>query len=270
MTRKAIDTGTNTPDAVLAKETGVDKTLYKGLLLVELLSKTRRAGVSELAAQTGLTKSNVHRLMQTLCRVGWVRKVEADSSYELSYRCWEVAQSWLSSFDMPRIAGPFLADLAAETQETVHLGVLEGSDVTFVVTIDSPLPLRTYMRRGSRAPAYCVATGKAILAFLPPEEAPPLPDKLLSYAAGSLLNPEQIEAELQLTRERGYATNRAEWQDQINGIAAPVYVGGGTSGSVIAAVGLSGPAERLNQAAIRRYAPKVKAAAAAIGKAIMS
>src|SRR5690606_1681229 len=138
----------------------------------------------------------------------------------------------------------------------------------FVVTIDSPFPLRTYMRRGSRAPAYCVATGKAILAFLPPEEAPPLPEKLLSYAAGSLLTPEQIEAELQLTRERGYAINRAEWQDHINGVAAPVHAG--ESGSVVAAVGLSGPAERLNQAAIRRFAPKVKAAAAAIGKAIIS
>jgi IclR family KDG regulon transcriptional repressor len=233
-------------------EQGVDKTLFKGLLLVELLSKSGRAGVSELAQLAGLNKSNVHRLLQTLCRVGWARKVEEDNSYELSFRPWEVAQNWLSTFDLPRIAGPHLATLAAATQETVHLGLLEDQEVVFIVNIQSPQAVRTYVGRGSRAPAQAVASGRAILAFLPPEKMPPLPP--------------EVAAELERTRRRGYAVNRGEWQEQVNGIAAPVYAGSSTT--VIAAVGLTGPADRLNQTAIRRYAPLVLAAAAAISHAI--
>jgi IclR family KDG regulon transcriptional repressor len=249
-------------------EKTVDKTLSKGVLLVELLSKRGRGGISELALKTGLTKSNVHRLMQTLCRVGWVRKVEEDNSYELSYKLWEIAQNWISTFDLPRIAGRHLAELAAATQETVHLGILEGGDVVFIVTIDSPQAVRTHSGMGSRAPAYCVATGKAILAFLPPEKAPALPERPTKYASGSILSTDEIEAELERTRRRGYAINRAEWQDQVNGIAAPVYAG--SSASVIAAVGVTGPAERMNQTAMRRFAPMVQAAAMAISKAMVA
>jgi IclR family transcriptional regulator, KDG regulon repressor len=233
-------------------EQSVDKTLYKGLLLIELLSKSGRAGVSELAQRAELSKSNVHRLLQTLHRAGWVCKVEEDKSYELSVRAWEVAQNWLSTFDLPRIARPHLATLASATQETVHLGLLEDDEVVFIVNIESPQAVRSYVGRGGRAPAQAVATGRAILAFLPPEKMP-------------ILSP-SLATELERTRCRGYAVNRGEWQEQVNGIAAPIYAG--ASKTVIAAVGLSGPADRLNQTAIRRYAPLVVAAAATISQAI--
>jgi IclR family KDG regulon transcriptional repressor len=233
-------------------EQSVDKTLYKGLQLIELLSKSGRAGVSELAQLAELNKSNVHRLLQTLCRAGWVRKVDEDKSYELSVRTWEIAQNWLSTFELPLIARPHLAKLAAASQETVHLGLLEDDEVVFIVNIESPHAVRSYVGRGGRAPAHAVASGRAILAFLPPEKMPALPPELA--------------AELERTRSRGYAVNRGEWQEQVNGIAAPVYAG--SSKTVIAAVGLTGPADRLNQTAIRRYAPLVVAAATAISHAI--
>lgn len=233
-------------------EPAVDKTLFKGLLLIEMLSKSGSAGVSELALRADLNKSNVHRLLQTLCRAGWVRKVEEGKSYELSIKTWEVAQSWLSTFDLPLIAQPHLATLAAASQETVHLGLLEGDEVAFIANIESQQAVRSYVGRGGRAPAQAVATGRAILAFLPPEKLP-------SLSA-------EVSAELERTRARGYAINRGEWQERVNGIAAPIYVG--ASNTVIAAIGLTGPADRLNQTAIRRYAPLVVDAAAAISQAI--
>jgi DNA-binding IclR family transcriptional regulator len=244
----------------------VDKTLAKGLRLVELLGAGGRAGVSELAAATGLTKSNVHRLLQTLCRLGWARRVPADSSYELTSRNWEVAQNWIARFDLPRLAGPHLAELAAKTREAVHLAVLEGTDVVFMATINPPRAIRTYTPRGSRAPAHCVATGKAILAHLAPGELPPFPERLERFARHGIATLGELLRELERVRRRGYALNRGEWQDDVNGIAAPVLAG--RADAVVASVGLSGPADRLNQTAMRRFLPHVLAAARAIARAI--
>lgn len=244
----------------------VDKTLSKGLRLVELLGTTGRGGVSELAVKTGLTRSNVHRLLQTLCRIGWVQKVEQDSSYELSYKTWEVAQNWIARLDLPRIAGPHLASLAADTRETVHMGVLRGEDVVFISTIDTPLAVRTYTPLGSRAPAHCVATGKVLLAWLPADQRPQLPESLYKYSEQSIGTRAELEVDLDRSRERGYAINRSEWQSGVNGIAAPVFAGSGQS--VIAAVGLSVPAERLNRVAMRKLAPRVIEAAQAISAAV--
>jgi IclR family transcriptional regulator, KDG regulon repressor len=244
----------------------VDKTLTKGLHLMELMSCSGAMGISALAGQTGLTKSNVHRLVKTLCVVGWVQKVETDSTYKLSSKIWEIGQRWISHFDLPRIAGPCLASLASKTQETVHLGVLDGDDVVFLVTIDSPLAVRAYTPLGSRAPAYCVATGKALLAFLPAAQRRPLPEAFARYTSQSITSRKKLDEELERIRRRGYAMNRSEWQEGVNGIAAPVFAG--RTNSVIGSVGLSGPAERLNQKAMRCLATVVQDAALAISEAV--
>jgi DNA-binding IclR family transcriptional regulator len=249
-----------------AGQPGIDKTLSKGLRLVEMLGKDGRSGISDLAARSGMTKSNVHRLLQTLMRAGWARKVPGSSGYELSSRAWEVAQNWIARFDLPRFAGPYLAKLAAATLETVHLAVLDGADVVFMATINAPRAIRTYTPLGSRAPAHRVATGKAILAFLPPEQLPAFPERLARLTRNGAATRAELLRELERARERGYAANRAEWQEGVNGLAAPVFAGAG--GPVVASIGLSGPADRLNAAALRRFLPQVLVAAKATTHAI--
>jgi DNA-binding IclR family transcriptional regulator len=242
-----------------AVATPIDKTLYKGLQLIEMLAKNGRGGISELSGKSGLTKSNVHRLLQTLSRVGWVHQ-KGDQGYELSFKLWELAQDWLLRFDLPRIAGSWLSQLAAVTEETVHLAVMEQSDVVFIATLETPKAIRIHAPLGSRAPAHCTATGKAILAFLSPDE--------LQHINQALANREQTRllTELERTRKRGYALNYGEWQESVNGIAAPVFMG--SSSTVIASVGVFGPAARLNQNTIRRIAPAIRNAAKGISNDI--
>jgi len=241
----------------------VDKTLSKGLHLIEMLARSGSSGVSRLAAEGGYTRSNVHRLLQTLCRTGWTRQT-ADGSYELSFKLWEIAQNWLLRLDLPRIAGPHLAALAAQTEETVHLAVLDRADVVFIATLETPKPVRIHAPLGSRAPAHCTATGKAILAFLPPIQQSHLTAQS-SGATGHSLTGKQLLADLDRTRRRGYALNTVEWQDDVNGVAAPIFLG--SSDTVIASIGIFGPAARLNQAAVRRFSPLICDAAKGISQA---
>jgi IclR family transcriptional regulator, KDG regulon repressor len=241
-------------------DTPIDKTLSKGLHLIEMLAKNGHGGISELAENSGLTKSNVHRLLQTLCRVGWARQTSVLGNYELSFKLWEMAQDWLLRFDLPRIAGPWLAKLAAATEETVHLAVMEQSDVVFIATLETPKPIRIHAPIGSRAPAHRTATGKAILAFLPPNELQLLKQRLESTEE------KRLSTDLERTRKRGFALNYGEWQDSVNGVAAPVFMG--SSSTVIASVGIFGPAARLNQNTIRQLAPAISDIAKSISKEI--
>jgi DNA-binding IclR family transcriptional regulator len=252
------------PRASKSAALNVDKTLSKGLHLMEMLAKAGSAGISRLAEDGGYTKSNVHRLLQTLCRTGWTHQTE-QGAYQLSFKLWEIAQNWILRFDLPRMAGPHLAELAAATDETVHLAVLDHADIVFIATVETPKPIRIHAPLGSRAPIHCTATGKAILAFLPPSQQQVVLSRQLDGVTGHSLTGKRLLADLERTRRRGYALNFEEWQNGANGIAAPVFLG--ASETVIASVGIFGPAARLNQNEVRRLAPTICTIAKRISQA---
>jgi DNA-binding IclR family transcriptional regulator len=97
--------------------------------------------------------------------VGYVRKNEASGEYECTMKVPRIAAAILGRVDLKRVAEPFMQAVAASTQETVHLSILDDIDVFYVHKIDSAHPVRAYSEISGRAPAYCVATGKALLAF---------------------------------------------------------------------------------------------------------
>ena len=243
----------------------VDKTLLKGLEVLEALARSEGSrGVSELARELGLTKSNVHRTLQTLCSAGYVRKNEDPAEYECTMKVPRLAAAILGRLDIKRVAQPFMQVLAATTLETVHLSVLDGLDVFYVHKIDSPHPVRAYSEISGRAPAYCVATGKALLAF---EEGDPVQrfGRLAAHTSRTLTTHDALRQELAQVREQGFAVNRGEWRESVGGLAAPIFE---ASGRVVAAIGISGPNERLRSARIKAFTPDVLRAARRISEAL--
>src|SRR5690606_26447050 len=149
----------------------MDKTLLKGLHVLETLCQLDGAHytLEQIAQEVGLTRSNTHRTLQTLAHAGYVRRDPATGSYQCTLKMFELGTRQLSRMDVRRLAPPFMRELARSTGETVHLSVLDGMDVVYVDKIDSPQPLVAYSTIGGRAPAYAVATGKALLAFQAPD-----------------------------------------------------------------------------------------------------
>ena len=104
--------------------------------LLEQLASGGRLGVSELSRLTGLHKATVHRLLQTLLELRYVRQ-EPDGRYELSLKLVRLSSGLLERKDLPRRMHPYLVRLAEETGETVHLVQREGSRIVYLDKVES-------------------------------------------------------------------------------------------------------------------------------------
>jgi IclR family KDG regulon transcriptional repressor len=244
----------------------MNNTLIKGLGLLETLSRADQPmGVTELANRLEIGKSTVHRLLQALVEQGYVRRNEASGSYAASIKLWELGSAVLSNLDLRYASQSWMAWLLERTRETVHLSVLDGDEVVYVHKLDSPEPVRAYSSIGGRAPAYCVATGKAMLAFEPMAQLTSLSRHLHACSPRTLTVPAEFLREMERIREQGYAVNRGEWRESVGGVAAPVRDPGGM---VIAAIGVSGPIERLRPARLKTLSADLIRAADGITAAL--
>jgi len=244
----------------------LDKTLLKGLEVLEVLALSESPrGVSELARELGLTRSNAHRTLKTLCAAGYARQDEASGNYECTLKLFQLGGALLSRVDVKRAAEPVMEALAKKTQETVHLSALEGIDVIYLHKIDSPQPVRAYSTVAGSAPAYAVATGKALLAFQSDGYLDRFEDKLEAFTPRTLATAAALRQEIEVIRQQGYAVNRGEWRASVCGLAAPIFDATRRS---IAAIGISGPVERLKPMALKAFAPDVVQAARAISQSL--
>ncbi|WP_353236316.1 IclR family transcriptional regulator [Diaphorobacter ruginosibacter] len=240
----------------------MDKTFIKGLVLLEAMARNDKgSGVSELAAQLLLNKSNVHRLLQALVHQGFARKNAETNRYELTMKMWELGSRIAGKLDVRLESLPFMKQLAEETRETVHLSILDGAEVLYIEKIDSPQPVRAYTTVGGRAPAQCVATGKALLAWADEEVLANVKNRLKAHTGKSIVRLGDLRRQLEEIRTTGYAINTGEWREQVVGAAAPIR---DASGRVVAALGISGPAERLDLQALRQGGKRLIEATQAI------
>ena len=232
----------------------MDSTLAKGLLVLDwLVRQQRECRVVDVAQALGLARSNAHRTLQTLLECGWVVQNPANSSYRAGLRLFELGTLVEGATDIKSMLRPALAALAHSSGETIHLTVLEGSEVVYLDKFDSPLPVAAYSRVGGRAPAHCVASGKALLSVLAPDVAAlqSMLGVLRQHTAHSITSHAGLWAELQQTRVRGWAENREEWRLGVCGLGAPVF---DARGVAVAAVGMSVPSIRFARAKVRALA----------------
>lgn len=237
----------------------MDTTLIKGLGVLEALAASREPrGITELAAELGLMKSNVHRVLQTLTRCGYVRKDAASGRYLCTLKMWKLGGQVADHLDLRTLARPHLVRLAEASGETVHLSMLEGTQAHYLDKIDSPQPVRAFSRLGGGGPAHCSATGKALLAYAPPEVVTRIAGTMTRFTARTIVDKAKLTQEIRTIRKNGYAITRGEWHEAVSGLAAPIL---NSPETAIAAVGISGPSERLPLAKLRALAPIVLATA---------
>lgn len=239
----------------------MDSTLAKGLAALEWLVRQRRpCRVSELAEALGIARSNAHRTLQTLVDCGWAVQDEATSAYRPSVRLMELGALVEGASDLRSRLRPVLAKLAAASGETIHLAALDGAEIVYLDKFDSPLPVAAYSRIGGRAPAYCAASGKALLAALDERgaELHTRLGRLAAHTPNTITDLAALEADLAASRERGWAENRQEWRLGVCGLGAPVF---DARGEPVAAVGMSVPSIRFGRAHARALAEQLLACA---------
>lgn len=241
----------------------VDSTLSKGLLILEALSAANGAkGVSELSRELGLTKSNVFRLLQTLCVLGYVSPTE-DKRYKATLKTWQVGRAVVENFNLRELAQPEMQMLSVETGEAIYLAVPEGLNVVYIDKIESTQPIRSWNPVAGHAPIYCVGTGKAILAFQFDRTKRRLADNLQAHTDLTITSLEQLQAEMELTRARGFAVDTGEFRDRIRSYGAAICL---PNGEAIAALGISVPDVNLKDGDEDRYCALLKSAAEMVSR----
>ncbi|MDN5843916.1 MAG: IclR family transcriptional regulator, partial [Alcaligenaceae bacterium] len=231
----------------------MDSTSIKALRALEWIClRDSPTGVTEMSVALGLGKSNAHRVLATLQAMGYVHTLE-DGRYAATLKTWELGCVVIERLDFKHLARPIMELLSDESMETVHLSIIDGMDVVYVDKVESNQPVRAYSRIGGRAPAYTVATGKALLAFQRNLEQL-IPEKLKKYTQATIADHKTLIRELATVRENGFAINRGEWRESVCGVAAPIR---NDRAEVISAIGISGPESRLALDKLHALAPNV-------------
>ncbi|WP_411851361.1 SMP-30/gluconolactonase/LRE family protein [Stenotrophomonas sp. LGBM10] len=219
--------------------------LSKGLSLLTLIADAPHPlPFGELGRYSGLPKSTLHRILQTLIDYRLVRVDEATQTYRLGTRLFEMAHRVWSDFDLRSAAEPELLRLRELAQETTRLGVLEGREILIIDQRDHVQAMRLANGVGSRLPAVATAIGKAVMSHRPPDELQRYLSStpLKPLTPHSILDLDELQRELDLIKARGYAVSVEESALGVSGVAAPIL---DHRGEAIGAVSISGPSFRL-------------------------
>ena len=219
-------------------------------------------GISDLAKRLGVAKSTVHRLAVTLVGDGMLEQNPDSGKYRLGIALFRLGSLVRRRMTLSNEARPLLRELREKVNETVHLAVLDGSDIMYVYNLESTQAIRMRSDVGVRKPAYCTAEGQAILAFQPPEVIDRVvQDGLPARTPQTITDPTKLKKVLEGVRQRGCAIEDEESEIGMRCIAAPLR---NDLGEVIAAIGLAGPVSRLSRKALASFIPHVIDTAAAI------
>jgi DNA-binding IclR family transcriptional regulator len=235
------------------------------LSILELLGASQELGVTELARKLDMSKSSVHRLLNTLAHKGYIEKNPQTGRYRLTYQLFVVASAAAGRYGLKETAAPVMERLAIGTGESVNLGVLEQDRVLNIHKVEGPQPIRLHIDAPGGVKAHATGLGKVLLAGLEPKEL----DRRLASARLTRLTPTTItsrralQAELQRVRARGYAVDNEECSSGVRAVAAPIR---DRQGTVVAALSVAGPTHRFTEQRIANLAPSVRAAAEEISR----
>jgi DNA-binding IclR family transcriptional regulator len=195
--------------------------------------------VTRLAERTGLPKSTVIRLVSILVERRYLERAPGSESVRIGVRAFEVGSIYIQSTSLEIEARPIMARLAEQTGQTANLGILDGQDVVHIAVAAPDRPLRYWATIGKREGAYYTGLGKVMMAAMPDDEL----DHILNGSGfipqteKTLVEPDELRAEIEQIRQRGYGFDDEESNLGIFCIAAPIV---DHEGKVIAALSISG------------------------------
>jgi IclR family acetate operon transcriptional repressor len=244
------------------------QSLSRGLTLLEQLALAPDGiSLSELASRVGLAASTAHRMLRTLRGHGFAELSDATGLWRVGVRAMEVGAAFLHGRDLVALARPALARLAELTGETSNLAVPSEHDAIYLSQVESTHPVRALARVGARVPLNCSGVGLALLAAMPETERRLRTRRefLRRCTEFSLDRPERLDDALAETLRRGFALDDQGQALGMRCVAAAVTVGG----RPVAALSVSGPAERLPPLRIAETGALVARTAVELGRQLV-
>ena len=225
------------------RDSRYSQSLERGLAILTCFSAKRPLlGIAEIADQLGMSRSTTHRYVMTLVRLGYLEQ-GVERKYRLSLAVTDLGMSALSATGLREHARPLLRELRERSGYTVSLAVLDGVEIVYVDRARSFRRVVStigvdWLAPGMRLPAYCTATGKLLIAYLPAEEQQmlfsemPMPKR----GPGTITSKRRLRAELERVREDGLAVEEEELAAGLLAIAAGVR---NEAGEVVAGLAMT-------------------------------
>jgi IclR family transcriptional regulator, acetate operon repressor len=206
--------------------------------------------ISGIARVLGVSRSTAFRLLSTLEHRGFVTQDRRTKAFHGGPALLRVGLAAVNRSDLRTSLRPLLERIVGKIDETGHAVILQRGDAFFLDCVEGSRMIRATPRTGSALPAHLTAGGKALLASLAPARLDELLDApLVALTSKSNIVPAKIRRELEKVRQRGWAVNRGETEEQLRAVA--VFVSGDVSGTgVDAAITVAGPAQRLRDGSL--------------------
>jgi IclR family KDG regulon transcriptional repressor len=213
-------------------------------------------GNAEIAKLLDKDPGTVAGLIYTLRLNNYLDQNPANRKYRLGLKLAERAAVLLNQLDLRKIATPYLENLREWSGESINLAIRDHQEVVYIERLFGNHALGIRSELGKRAPLHSTALGKALLAYMEPQNAGAI---LAEYnffpvTPHTVTNLQQFQDELVRTRAKGFALD--EQENELGGrcLAAPVF---NNNGVVVAAVSMSVPLQRLPEEKIQEYGKKI-------------
>ncbi|MFK7858464.1 MAG: IclR family transcriptional regulator [Granulosicoccus sp.] len=250
------------------ENTNTVQALERGLVLLQLLSKSGSASLSDLSLQVGLPASTAYRMLVTLQKMEFVSFDENSQEWSVGIEAFTVGSSYFNRANLADAARTVMRQLMLDTGETANLAILtDGGKVTFLTQIECTHPIRAFHLPGTRSPAHSSGIGKALLAEFPQPHVEQILQKtgLQEFTAKTLTTPRLLFSDLKTTYQRGWAFDDEERHVGMRCIAAAIH---NTRGDAIAGISISGPTVRFSDDTLAIFGAQVRKAASDVTRMI--
>lgn len=220
----------------------------------------------QLATAIDMDKSSTQRFTHTLVQLGYLSKDPKSKQFRLTVKLLDLGYHYLMANPLVDKARPYLLHLSKETEETINLTILDGTEIVYLSRFLSRHVLNHDVTVGTRRPAFCTAPGIAMLAGLPQDTTREILERsdLKAYTAHTVFRMEDLLAKIEVTARRGYATAFEEYYYGDLSIAAPVI---DAAGVPVAAINIAVSRARYTpNEAEERFSSLVVAAALAVSQ----
>lgn len=241
-------------------------TLERAIILMDCFSQDEPfLGVREAAKKAGLSSSTTGRLLSSLKTLGLLFQDPETQKYAFAGKVLAWAEIYSATFDMRRLARPYIEELQQITGETVSLYVQEGVNRICVDRLESDQNVRVVARIGRNIPLYAGSAGKLFLAYLSDEELEFILTNtdLEPLTPFTIINLEELRQQTAIIRKQGFSISHREWTVDASGVSAPIF---NQRAQMIAALTVSGPTERFTQENMDRCAAACRRTAVEISR----
>ncbi len=237
----------------------------RAIMVLRCFDRGEKLGITEISRRLGLHKSTTFGLVNTLAENKFLEQDPETGRYYLGIGLFRISAN--VQISIREIGIPYVKRLVESTGETINLVVRDDIYVVYIEKIESSHSMRICTRIGQQLPMYCTAVGKAMLAYLSPDEVASILErtKMTAYTNRTITTRAALKATLDQVRAQGFAIDDEELEEGLVCVAVPIL---NSAGYPIAAISVSGPKQRMTEERVNAICEELKTQAAAMNREV--